>query len=372
MENKKINKLVVPLTLRTASILSAFTLMATSVGGCVQKNRDDNNNDEIISSTILPNDNDEDIKKDLDNKVDDNKNEEQKEVDNGITENNNNVNDNKNNSNSQNSNSTSEKNNTGSNNNINNKSDNNNTVGNNNTGDNNNNNGNNNSQDPSQKDDDFDKTYGNYPSLSIENINDINIFYSNADRLCGEVCGKNTVGTLFFYDYKGERFPSTADGFSELCLILALANKQYLNNNTLHDLFEKKTEDDLRRYTHIAIYFDIIQNHYQVIDWTKYVLEPGLGSYINTMENEAYNQLTNGQSSFSEKFDEYFYQKNGAYAYGNNAFLDTIITQYAVSIYKDNPRSKIYFDVYYAHEDSVSQLENEAANVYSRAKVLKK
>lgn len=370
MENKKINKLVVPLTLRTASILSAFTLMATSVGGCVQKNRDDNNNDEIISSTILPNDNDEDIKKDLDNKVDDNKNEEQKEVDNGITENNNNVNDNKNNSNSQNSNSTSEKNNTG-NNNINNKSDNNNTAGNNNTGDNNN--GNNNSQDPSQKDDNRVLHFiGEYVPLTPQNINDFDVFEAAAYKFTREAIENNSLGTAVHYKYKGKNYRSSTNGFEELSLVLALANRKYITDDTLHEVFKTNTEEELRRYPYFMRYFDMTSNNYLKWDWTTYVIEPGIGNYMNDMENEAYDQLTKGASNFDSKFNDFFYKKNGQYCYGDNDFLDVVLTQYAISIYKSDPSSDIYFDVFYANEDSISKLEEEAAKIYSRSKVLKK
>ena len=52
--------------------------------------------------------------------------------------------------------------------------------------------------------------------------------------------------------------------------------------------------------------------------------------------------------------------------YGDNAFLDALITGYAIAIYRDDPDSDIYFDVYYANQDAMKALESELSVIYNK------
>lgn len=64
MEKKKINKLVVPLTLRSVSLLGAFTVMTTSIAGCSNKDKD--NIQEATSVTSMTSSSAEDVTNSID------------------------------------------------------------------------------------------------------------------------------------------------------------------------------------------------------------------------------------------------------------------------------------------------------------------
>ena len=96
------------------------------------------------------------------------------------------------------------------------------------------------------------------------------------------------------------------------------------------------------------------------------MVDKALGNYIMDMQNKTYDQLVNGVSDFEQSFNQYYYEKRGQFVYGQNAFLDVLITGYATAIYRDDPDSDIYFDVYYANKDSMERLENELSDIYNK------
>lgn len=234
MAKKKINKLVVPLTLKTVSLLGAFTVMTTSIGGCAQKKKDSGNHSSTSTSTSS------DTKDKLNNNSDtvisdqkDGSSIEEKDNQNSTTskENTNQAN------NSTTNNQTKPNKNT------------------NNTQTNNTNDGNkqqpsnsgNNSNAPSQGNNTTSEN--KFVPLTASNINDVNVF----NRAVLEVA-RNTRGNFgggWGYYYNGQLYHSVGIPYDEFKYILVCLNKDYLSDDTVAQLLGSYSKDELNRFVYI-------------------------------------------------------------------------------------------------------------------------
>ena len=368
MENlkRKTNKSVAARTLKSALILTVL-IMAAPIGGCAAKNK--NHNNVIGSSSITSRDNEEKVANSSDATInEDSKAPEQKEtnsqpdsaqdnstkIDAETAQNEkqpggqkeNNV---TNNNTASNGNSSTKNSNTS-----------------NNTDNNNNNNGNNNSQDPSQNED---GALIPFSPLTAENIKDPRIFERAVYELGREIMFKDEPGTttaIYVYYYNDKRCVSSLYAEEENRVVLALANQNYLNGNDYVNIFEDRSLEDLKKCIYILQVFDVRTLRNTKINWQTLVVNKELGNYIMDMQNKTYEQLINGVSDFEQSFKQYYYEKKGQFVYGDNAFLDALITGYAIAIYRDDPDSDIYFDVYYANQDAMKALESELSVIYNK------
>lgn len=234
MKKKKINKLIVPLTIRSASILSAFTIMATSIVGCASKKETKDDKSDPTPGIY------DDINDDLKNNSDiifpspsEESQIEEKENESSI---NNEVNNNYNNT-------TTKPNNTSK------------PTPGNNSNKNNSTNNNTSSSTPTPGDDgnkSDDKTLEDedkFIPLTPNNINDIPTFERAVMEVSRETRGG--FGGIWGYYYEGEIYRSYGLPFDELKYVLVAFNKDYLSDDMLNSLLGSYSKDELKRYYYI-------------------------------------------------------------------------------------------------------------------------
>ncbi len=241
MGKNRINKLIVPLTIRSASILSAFTIMATSMGGCAtKKNENSKQTDTSINTSS--------------------------ETETEITNNSNII------TSTQEEESTTEKKEekpatsapettakapqTA------NKSDNTTKPP---TSDNNNNN--NHDEKPPKEDD------NKFIPLTTSNINNITVF----ERAVMEVSRKTRggFGGIWGYYYEGEIYRSFGLPFDELKYVLVALNKNYLSDDMLNSLLESYSEDELKRYYYVlGPMIGFVENAQCENNWDGLIIDP--------------------------------------------------------------------------------------------------
>ena len=257
MEKKRINKLVVPLTIKSLSVLGAFTVMTSSLAGCKsnKKTSSDNSSSIITSSSedavvdnnseeieINSSSNDESVTASIDSKPNSNTNNNQSK-------------------------SNTPKPNTGNKNN----------TTNNNQQPNQNNNNNNNTQ-PSQG-----ESSDEFIPLNTGNINDVNIF----DRAVLEVA-QNTrggFGGIWHYYYQEKLYSVYGFPYDEFKYLLSAMNKNYLNNQTLNKLIGNYSEDEIKRFMYILdTMISFVESSRKTNNWNGLIVNSKDLNDINNIE----------------------------------------------------------------------------------------
>ena len=273
MKKKKINKLIVPLTLRSASILSAFTIMATSIVGCASKKETKDDKSDPTPGIYS------DINDDLKNNSDiispspsEESQIEEKENESSI---NNEVNNNYNNT-------TTKPNNTSKP-----------TPGNN---SNNNNTTNNNTSsstptpgdDGNKSDEKVAITLLEFKPLTPQNINSGHVF----ERAVLETA-RNTrggFGGIWSYYYNDEKYTIPGIPEDEFTYILSYFNKAYLSDEKLNKLLGKYSQEDMKRFTHILEpLISSVDRSKTTNDWSGLIID-----------DKIVNQLTNIEKAYLE------------------------------------------------------------------------
>ena len=359
MEKKRINKLVVPLTIKSLSVLGAFTVMTSSLAGCKsnKKTSSDNSSSIITSSsedTVVDNNseeieinsssNDESVTASIDSKP------------------NSNTNNNQSKSNTPKP-STGNKNNT---------------TNNNNQQPNQNNNNNNNNTQPSQGESSNSETPTKTlpSSLTADNINNIEVFNGYATKLNEESFpGVKFPDTLFSnYSYYYEDKLYKTNGKKEMQFILAMLNYKYLSSETLTALFNSDTLDDLKRYGFFMnCMIDIIRQKNITYNFDKYSVDKNFGNYIAQNQEEYLKFITRKSNNFEELAKQYVFEKGnyhynqGNFFYDNFLVLSIKLSDVQLNDFKTNYQvNEIYSDV----SDNYKVLINDIYD-YSHGKVKK-
>ena len=304
MEKKRINKLVVPLTIKSLSVLGAFTVMTSSLASCKSnKKTSSDNGSSIISSSsedvvvdnsseeieINSSTNDESVTASIDSKP------------------NSNTNNNQSKSNTPKP-STGNKNNT---------------TNNNNQQPNQNNNNNNNNIQPSQGESSENPKQEMPNVLTAENINNVDVFKYFASKLNKE----SFPGVTFFnygYYYEGNTYYT--DGEKEMEFMLAMLNYKYLSSDTLTTLFNSESLDNIKRYSFfIVTMVDMARDKKLTYNLNQYSVDKNFGNYIAQNQKE-YLKFISGSNNDYEKIAKQYVFGKGNYHYNQgNPFYDNFL-----------------------------------------------
>lgn len=338
--NKKINKLVVPLTIKSMSLLGTVTIMATSIGGCTTKNKKNNSSDtaSIISSTS-----EDENTSDLD----------------VISSNESTINEDNINENSTSSEITNNsKNTTTANNqsNINSKPNSTKPSTNNNSSQtipNTNNNQNSNIID--------------FIPLTKDNINDTKIF----KRAVREVA-KNTrggFGGIWTYYYNEQEYTSYGLPDDEFTYILVSLNQDYLTDETLNTLLGSYSEDDLKRFIQILGVVPLfVEDARKVNNWDGLILDSNIKKQFNAIEKGFLEYLNNNPKPLQELLENYDYNNNPLVGYylANSCNAVNEYSNLKDSEFIDK-FSKFYWDMEEACEQEATNMYNK---IHGKTKVL--
>ena len=304
MEKKRINKLVVPLTIKSLSVLGAFTVMTSSLASCKsnKKTSSDNSLSIITSSSedavvdnnseeieINSSSNDESVTASIDSKP------------------NSNTNNNQSKSNTPKP-STGNKNNT---------------TNNNQQPNQNNNNNNNNNTQPSQGESSENPKQEMPNVLTAENINNVDVFKYFASKLNKE----SFPGVTFFnygYYYEGNTYYT--DGEKEMEFMLAMLNYKYLSSDTLTTLFNSESLDNIKRYSFfIVTMVDMARDKKLTYNLNQYSVDKNFGNYIAQNQKE-YLKFISGSNNDYEKIAKQYVFGKGNYHYNQgNSFYDNFL-----------------------------------------------
>ena len=304
MEKKRINKLVVPLTIKSLSVLGAFTVMTSSLASCKsnKKTSSDNSLSIITSSSddavvdnnseeieINSSSNDESVTASIDSKP------------------NSNTNNNQSKSNTPKP-STGNKNNT---------------TNNNQQPNQNNNNNNNNNTQPSQGESSENPKQEMPNVLTAETINNVDVFKYFASKLNKE----SFPGVTFFnygYYYEGNTYYT--DGEKEMEFMLAMLNYKYLSSDTLTTLFNSESLDNIKRYSFfIVTMVDMARDKKLTYNLNQYSVDKNFGNYIAQNQKE-YLKFISGSNNDYEKIAKQYVFGKGNYHYNQgNSFYDNFL-----------------------------------------------
>ena len=258
MEKKRINKLVVPLTIKSLSVLGAFTVMTSSLASCKSNKKTSSDN----SSSIITSSSEDAVIDNNSEEIEINSSSNDESVTAGIdSKPNSNTNNNQSKSNTQKP-STGNKNNTT----------------NNNQQPNQNNNNNNNNIQPSQG-----ESSDEFIPLNTGNINDVNIF----DRAVLEVA-QNTrggFGGIWHYYYQEKLYSVYGFPYDEFKYLLSAMNKNYLNNQTLNKLIGNYSEDEIKRFMYILdTMISFVESSRKTNNWNGLIVNSKDLNDINNIE----------------------------------------------------------------------------------------
>ena len=304
MEKKRINKLVVPLTIKSLSVLGAFTVMTSSLASCKsnKKTSSDNSSSIITSSSedavvdnnseeieINSSSNDESVAASIDSKL------------------NSNTNNNQSKSNTPKP-STGNKNNT---------------TNNNNQQPNQNNNNNNNNTQPSQGESSENSKQEMPNVLTAENINNVDVFKYFASKLNKE----SFPGVTFFnygYYYEGNTYYT--DGEKEMEFMLAMLNYKYLSSDTLTTLFNSESLDNIKRYSFfIVTMVDMARDKKLTYNLNQYSVDKNFGNYIAQNQKEYLKFISGSNNDFEKIAKQYVFGKGNYHYNQGNPFYDNFL-----------------------------------------------
>lgn len=345
MEKKKINKLVVPLTLKSVSLLGAFTIMTTSIGGCAskKKNKEEADTTSIISSTSSieeENVSDVEITSSLISSINVDSSEtvtSTEEITSSQDTTTSNSQSSVSSKPSQQKPNTSSKPST--------------------------------SQSSSSSSTTQYDVYDPYTLIPLtkDNINDISIF-KRAARNVSHDTAKGLC--IWYYYYKGKTYTCYEIPKDEFTYLLASLNQDYLTDETLNSLLGSYSEDDLKRFTYIlGVMFGWIKKANVINSWDGLIIDSNIKKQFIDIEEGYLEYLNNNNPKpLQELLDNYDYNGNplvGAYlgcacsaALGRGNFED----EYIKSEY-----GNVYFDEYERSEQEASKMYNR---IHGKTKVL--
>lgn len=294
MEKRRINKLMIPFVKRTLSLVSAVTIMTTSMAGCGDKDQTKDPNKDISTPTdsisSKPEENTISIITESSTNSSSKENQTSTKPSTGSTSSNtesskkptSSSSSSKNPTNSQNSSS---------------------------------------SKKPSSSSSSSNKNETMPSKLTASNINDVEVFKHFANKLNKE----SFPGVPIFrygYSYNGKTYKT--DGEKEFELFLTMLNYDSLNSSLLQQLFSNTDQETLKRYSffmHTII--NVITEKQIVYNFDKYMVDQGLGNFIKTYQQEYIKLLKGNSNKFKEMAIDYYINKSGAYHYGKaNDFVE--------------------------------------------------
>ena len=329
MEKKRINKLVVPLTIKSLSVLGAFTVMTSSLAGCKSNKKTSSDN----SSSIITSSSEDAVVDNNREEIEINSSSNDESVTAGIdSKPNSNTNNNQSKSNTPKP-STGNKNNTT-----------------------------NNNQQPNQNNNNQNNqnTYQDFVPLTPQNINDTNIFHKAVLEVA--VNTRGDFGGIWHYRYNGQKYVVYDMPTDEFTYVLSFLNKDYLKEETLNKLIGKYSQEDLKRFTHIL---EALINYVDLAkvsnNWNGLIIDSNIA-----------NQLTNIEKAYLE----YKYKNNPENLRNllinnniNNPFVEYYLG-YAGAILSQelsNPDKQINDLSNSLYFDKMEESENQAAMMYNRS-----
>lgn len=325
MKKNRINKLIVPLTIRSASILSAFTIMATSMGGCAtKKNENSKQTDTSINTSS--------------------------ETETEITNNSNII------TSTQEEESTTEKKEekpatsapettakapqTA------NKSDNTTKPP---TSDNNNN-----DEKPPKEDD------NKFIPLTTSNINNITVF----ERAVMEVSRKTRggFGGVWYYNYDEEVYESYGLPVNEMKYILATLNSEYISNDTLNYLLGEYSEEEIKRfYRVLSPMIGFVGQANCTNNWDGLILNPKILKEFKDIEKAFLDyKFNNNQKPLRELLNNYDSKTS-------NPLVGYYLSQ-ACDRSDDDKEDQVYINQYLGlYFDMKEECELLAKNMYNKS-----
>jgi hypothetical protein len=304
MEKKRINKLVVPLTIKSLSVLGAFTVMTSSLASCKSNKKTSGDN----SSSIITSSSEDAVVDNNREEIEINSSSNDESVTAGVdSKPNSNTNNNQSKSNTPKP-STGNKNNT---------------TNNNQQPNQNNNNNNNNNIQPSQGESSENPKQEMPNVLTAENINNVDVFKYFASKLNKE----SFPGVTFFnygYYYEGNTYYT--DGEKEMEFMLAMLNYKYLSSDTLTTLFNSESLDNIKRYSFfIVTMVDMARDKKLTYNLNQYSVDKNFGNYIAQNQKE-YLKFISGSNNDYEKIAKQYVFGKGNYHYNQgNPFYDNFL-----------------------------------------------
>lgn len=337
---KRINKLVLPLTKRTLSILSAATIMTTGLSACKKEVKNNTNN--ISKKTTTSSKEDRVVNRNNDNIVD-----ETGEIVNS---------DDKTSSESKNSSEGASK--AKSNSNSNSSSGSSKTSSNNNSSNSSSNNGNNNTNpSSSQPSTTPSQPQVNIPStLTSSNINDPVVFNHFAEQLKKEI-GHDII------TYNGHM----TQGYDESKVALALMNYEYLNNTLISSVFESYSKEQLKQFGDFMVVFtSMIDQDKKLLNYNKFFVNKNVGNNVVQFETEML-KLYNRQSNNMDGLITSFYHKTSSINCSNvNAWVNYYVSYLYSKAYRYDQNS--ISDWSLGAEDYEGMYYQNINNLYTKSK----
>lgn len=153
---------------------------------------------------------------------------------------------------------------------------------------------------------------------------DINAFNYFAEEFAYDMC----YNSMAYYD--GITYESTmSDGVKEAKVALAALNKQYIQNDVLHDAFEGYNESDWINGRIFITNFYSYKKSNEKIDLNKYIIDKDLANLLNTIYYSAQNGNTD---TYIKEINTIFNSLDENYAYGEYGVAATAL---AYSIEKE-------------------------------------
>lgn len=358
MEKKKINKLVVPLTLRSATILGAITLASTTLSGCgsKEKNKDvstkiESTQEEVESSNNIKEDNKAEVKEEIKSDPEE-KEQSENNQDNSVE-----------NSNQQSTLSQKEnQNNNAQNNNINKKP-----SASDNTNNNQSNNQSNNNTAPSQDENKPTSTEDKFVPLTVSNVNDTKIF----ERAVLEIA-KNTRGGFgggWGYYYNNQIYHIKGFPVNEFKYVLVALNNDYMNNDTMNYLLESYSEEDLKRfYSIIGPMAGFVENANTTNNWNGLILNSKTLSEFNAIERAMLQYKNNNVEPLKQLVDNYDSSNNPLVGYYLAISCEIVTSNSSI---KDDEFINKYLGLKFAIKPECEALASKIySNSHGKAKIL--
>ena len=160
----------------------------------------------------------------------------------------------------------------------------------------------------------FTPSVPNLPStLTASNINNVEVFKSFSNQFKKEI-GSDMIS------YDG----NITNGEVEFQVALALVNYQYMTNDTLQELFGKYSQGELQSKADFAwVIISHTCDKKKKFNFDKYCVDKSLGAFLIDWENSVIN---NDESGLFDLSNKYYIAKDSKYYYGNtNPWVDYYI-----------------------------------------------
>lgn len=212
--------------------------------------------------------------------------------------------------------------------------------------------------------------------LTKENINDVEAIEAFAEQKYNIYNIPSEAAILFVhYDYNGQRYSYNKD---DLKYLIATLNEQYMDEDTLSELFKDNTKDEMDRFASITvpIVCSLIAGNNASYNFNNFIIDDNMKKFMTDFQTNTQNYLKNKNDEEYNNFVKSFYENTNPYMnHGESPVIDAYVYNFVFYVYRVDENNEYLHSMYLEYNSDNSTYRDYLMNAFyakTKAKQLTK